>query len=72
MQRRLEIQAEDELRYWEVNVDGSSVHLRWGVSGGRVSKLTKELPTPGKANAEARRLIRQHLGRGYVEAQSEG
>jgi len=65
----LEIVEDGEQRFWQVHVDDTSVHLRWGVDGGRVSRLTKELPSSGKANAEARRLIRQHKNRGYQEVE---
>ncbi len=69
--RRFEIEEQGEsgriVRFWHVTQRGRAVQLDWGVAGGRASQLVKELPTEGKARAEVRRLVRQHVAKGYVE-----
>ncbi len=65
--RRFEREEEGVRRHWLISCRGRAVELVWGALGGTPSRLIKELPSDGKAKAEAERLIRQRLGMGYVE-----
>ena len=64
--RRLELIEGSSKRFWEVEVDGASVTLRWGRLGAKAQSKTKTAATPAVAEAEADRLLRAKVAKGYV------
>ncbi len=54
-------------KFWNIAVSGSSFTVTYGKVGSAGQSKTKSFPTPEKAQAEADKLIRQKLKKGYVE-----
>lgn len=55
-------------KFWEIEVDGSSVTTRWGRLGTAGQEKTKAFASPAKAQAEYDGLIREKMGKGYKQA----
>ncbi len=68
MQRRFEFIAGSSAKFWEVRVEGSQVTVTFGRIGTAGQTQTKSLDDPASAQKHAERLIRQKLGKGYVES----
>ena len=54
-------------KFWEVSVAGSDLTTRWGKIGSEGQSKTKTFADPGKAQAEADKLIEEKTEKGYVE-----
>ena len=54
-------------KFWEVNVDGRTLNVRWGRIGSKGQDNTKVYDTGTEAFGEAQKLIRQKLDKGYRE-----
>jgi predicted DNA-binding WGR domain protein len=57
-------------KFWEVEVDGSTVVVRFGKIGATGQTTRKDVADPEAAEAEAAKLIGQKLKKGYVETPS--
>ena len=58
-------------KFWEVDVDGSTLIVRFGRIGTTGQTTRKEFPDPTTAVAEADKLIGQKTKKGYVEASAD-
>lgn len=65
--RRFELVAGSSAKFWEVAVDAASVQVRYGRIGTNGQSQTKEFSTAAGAQAEGDRLVREKVGKGYVE-----
>jgi uncharacterized protein (TIGR02996 family) len=54
-------------KFWNIDVQGTSLAVTWGKIGTAGQAQTKTFATPEKAQAEADKLIREKTGKGYVE-----
>jgi predicted DNA-binding WGR domain protein len=57
-------------KFWEVEVDGSAVVVRFGKIGAAGQTTRKELADSEAAEAEASKLIGQKVKKGYVESET--
>ena len=55
-------------KFYEVIVEGTQVSIRYGRIGDRGQTQEKTYPTPEKAQAEARKKIKEKLSKGYEPA----
>lgn len=72
--RRFELVDGKSSKFWEIEVQGSEIHLRWGRIGTDGQTKTKTLSDQGKAVAESEKQIASKLKKGYeeVEGSSNG
>jgi predicted DNA-binding WGR domain protein len=57
-------------KFWEVEVDGSTVVVRFGKIGATGQTTRKDFADAGAAEAELAKLIGQKVKKGYVETPS--
>ncbi len=69
--RRFINSGDSSNKFWEIDVQGRTVHKKWGRIGGHVSDDTKEFPTPMRAESEAQKQINKKIAKGYREVQEE-
>ncbi|MBH25292.1 MAG: hypothetical protein CMH57_12745 [Myxococcales bacterium] len=55
-------------KFWEVEVEGAEMRVRYGKIGQERAWSSKSYPTPEKAEAEAQKKWRGKLQKGYTEA----
>lgn len=55
-------------KFWEVEVQGTTLRTRYGKLGASPSWSSKEFPSHDKALAEAQKQVRKKTGKGYAEA----
>ena len=67
MKRRFEFVGGSSAKFWELEVVGCNVVVRFGRIGTPGQTQTKTLPVPIAAEKHADKLIGQKLGKGYVE-----
>lgn len=65
--RRFEFTDENSNKYWEISTDGSSFSVRFGRMGASGTTQTKSFSDEATAEAEASKLIREKLRKGYQE-----
>ena len=65
--RRFEFIAGASDKFWEVNVSGNDVLVRFGRNGTNGQASTKTFADNAAAKKHAEQLIRQKLGKGYTE-----
>ncbi len=65
--RRFECVEEGSAKFWEVDVIGSTLRVRFGRLGTEGQSKDKELSTPVAAQKEADKLIGEKTKKGYVE-----
>jgi len=68
MKRRFEFIEGNSAKFWEVSVAGSQVTVTFGRIGTAGQTQTKSLANPAAAQNHADKLIRQKLGKGYIES----
>ena len=68
MKRRFEFVAGNSAKFWEVSVAGHEVTVAFGRLGTTGQTQTKSLADSESAQRHAEKLIRQKLGKGYVES----
>jgi predicted DNA-binding WGR domain protein len=56
-------------KFWEIEVDGSAVIVRFGKIGATGQTTRKEFADAQAAEAEASKLIGQKVKKGYVESE---
>jgi predicted DNA-binding WGR domain protein len=54
-------------KFWEVDIDGSTIVVRFGKIGAAGQTTRKDLPHPAAAQLEADKLIAQKVKKGYTE-----
>jgi predicted DNA-binding WGR domain protein len=57
-------------KFWEVEVQGATLRVRYGKLGASPSWSSKDLGTPDKAIAEANKQVQKKLAKGYVAQQT--
>lgn len=65
--RRFEFKDAKSNKFWEVDVQGKTLHVNFGRIGTGGQGKPKAFPTPEKASAEMEKLIREKTAKGYVE-----
>jgi len=65
--RRFEFQEGTSSKFWEVELSGVDVTTTWGRIGTAGQSKTKSFATPAKAQAEHDALVKEKVGKGYVE-----
>ena len=63
-----ELTNDKSTKFWEVEQQDSTVHLRWGKIGANGQSKTKELNSKEDAVKEVEKLIKQKTKKGYVVA----
>lgn len=66
--RRLQFEEGSSSKFWEVSLDGTNVTTRWGRIGSDGQSRTKDFGSAEKAKAEYDKLLREKIGKGYVES----
>jgi predicted DNA-binding WGR domain protein len=69
--RRFELRQGTSSKFWEVDVEGSGVTVRFGRIGTNGQVQTKSHATAEKANRERDKLIKEKAAKGYVEVAKE-
>ncbi len=70
--RRFEMSAGGASKFWEVDVRGSLVRVRFGRLGTEGQKRDKTLASTAAAAKELDKLVREKTGKGYVECKAAG
>src|SRR5262249_1426179 len=65
--RRFEYVAGTSSKFWEVQVQGSEVVVRFGRIGSPGQTITKTFPDGAAAANYAEKLVREKVAKGYVE-----
>lgn len=65
--RRFEFKEGTSSKFWEIDVEGKDLTVRFGKIGTNGQTQLKSFPTEEKAKAERDKLIREKTGKGYVE-----
>jgi len=65
--RRFEFKEGSSSKFWEVDVEGKDLTVRFGKIGTNGQTQTKSFPTEAKASAERDKLIKEKTGKGYSE-----
>lgn len=67
MHRHFEFVSETSAKFWEVEIIGCDVLVRYGRLGSSGQSKTKSFSGPVAARQHAEKLISQKIGKGYVE-----
>lgn len=65
--KRLTCTEDGASKFWEGSVEGSSLTVRFGKIGTAGQTKTKALASASAAEAELSKLVREKMGKGYVE-----
>ena len=65
--RRFEFSDSTSNKFWEVDVKGKTLNVTFGKIGTKGQSKPKDFTTPEKAKAEMEKLIKEKMGKGYVE-----
>jgi predicted DNA-binding WGR domain protein len=65
--KRFELVEGSSSKFWEIHVDGSEVHVRYGKIGSQGQTSVKNEGSPERATAAAEKLIREKTKKGYSE-----
>ena len=65
--RRFELVEDGSRKFWEVDVEGSTVTVRFGRLGTDGQKKAKAHDSPAAAQKDADKLIAEKTKKGYVE-----
>ena len=66
-QRRFEFVGGSSDKFWEIQVAGQEVHVRFGRNGTEGQTHTKTFPDEAEAKEHADKLVQEKVGKGYVE-----
>ena len=72
MPRRFVCTEDDANKFWEGAVEGSALTTRWGKVGTAGQSKTKSFPSAQAAQKELEALVREKVGKGYVEERAGG
>ena len=65
--RRFEFSDSTSNKFWEVDVKGKTLNVTFGKIGTKGQSKPKDFATPEKAKAEMEKLIKEKIGKGYME-----
>ena len=65
--RRFEFVDSTSNKFWEVDVKGKTLNIIFGKIGTKGQSKPKDFATPEKAKGEMEKLIKEKMGKGYVE-----
>ncbi len=65
--RRFEFKEGTSSKFWEVDVEGKDLTVRFGKIGTNGQTQTKSFPTAEKATSERDKLIKEKTSKGYAE-----
>lgn len=65
--RRFEFNDSTSNKFWEVDVKGKTLNITFGKIGTKGQSKPKDFATPEKAKGEMEKLIKEKMGKGYVE-----
>lgn len=68
--RRFELVEGSSKKFWEIAIDGDAHTVRYGRIGASGTEKTKRFASVAAARADAEKLVREKLGKGYVEVVS--
>lgn len=68
--RRFELKEGTSNKFWEVDVEGSGLTVRFGKIGTAGQTQTKSFPSEEKAKSERDKLIKEKTGKGYSEVKA--
>ncbi len=68
MKRHFEFQDDKSSKFWEIEMNGSSVTTCWGKIGTDGQSKCKEFDSETKAKAEYEKLVKEKTVKGYVES----
>ena len=71
MKRYFEFSDAKSSKFWEIDVSGKKITVRYGKIGTDGQSTVKELTTPAEAKAQADKLILEKTKKGYVEGGSK-
>lgn len=69
--RRFELIEGKSAKFWQVEVDGSDLNLRWGRLGTSGQSQTKSFASDAAAAKEADKLIKEKTKKGYSEVEAD-
>ena len=72
MKRELVYMDAKSSKFWNIELAGNSYTVKYGRIGTEGQSLTKSFPDKEAAQKDAEALIREKLGKGYVDAASSG
>lgn len=67
MRRYFELSDAKSSKFWEINVSGKRITVRYGKIGTDGQTTSKEIATPAEAKAQADKLIMEKTKKGYFE-----
>ena len=65
--RRFELSDSTSNKFWEVDLKGKTLNVIFGKIGTNGQSKPKDFATPEKAKAEMEKLIKEKIGKGYME-----
>jgi formylglycine-generating enzyme required for sulfatase activity/predicted DNA-binding WGR domain protein len=65
--RRFKFSDSTSNKFWEVDVKGKTLNITFGKIGTKGQSKPKDFASPEKAKAEMEKLIKEKIGKGYVE-----
>lgn len=71
MQRKLIYMDAKSSKFWNIEQEGSSHTVTYGRIGSNGQSGTKSFPSEDAARKDAEKLVKEKLGKGYVDAPSE-
>ena len=66
--RRLEFVQGSSSKFWQIEVNGSEVHIHFGRIGTSGQFVTKSFPDETAAGKHAEKVTREKLAKGYTDA----
>jgi predicted DNA-binding WGR domain protein len=70
--RHLECTEDGSSKFWIGEVDGANFTTKWGKIGTDGQSKTKTFASPDAAAKEYDKLVKEKLGKGYVDAGAAG
>lgn len=67
MTRRFEFVSGNSAKFWEINVNGTNVNVRYGRLGTNGQQQGKQFPDSNAAGKHAEKLIAEKVRKGYSE-----
>ena len=70
--RHFEFIGGNSAKFWEIEVEGTAVKVRYGRLGTQGQVSDKSFPDEAAAQKHAEKLIQEKTGKGYVEQAAVG
>ena len=65
--RRFEFEEGSSKKFWDISVEGADVTTRWGRIGTEGQQKSKTFASAAAAKAEHDKLVKEKVGKGYIE-----